>query len=108
MAKEKAGVRPDGVTVMNPLIGRETPIFISDYVLVSYGIGTIVAVPSCDTRDWELAKKLNLPIIEVVRGGGVKKEVFIDCETGMMVNSDILDSLTAEEAKKKIIEYLAE
>ncbi|MDU6345751.1 MAG: leucine--tRNA ligase [Clostridium sp.] len=108
VAKEKTGVRLDGVTATNPLTGKEIPIFISDYVLVSYGTGAIMAVPGHDTRDWEFAKKFNLPIIEVVRGGDVEKEAFTDCETGVMVNSGILDGLTVEEAKKKIIEYLAE
>lgn len=108
VAKEKTGVRLDGVTATNPLTGKEIPIFISDYVLVSYGTGAIMAVPGHDTRDWEFAKKFNLPIIEVVQGGDVEKEAFTDCETGVMVNSGILDGLTVEEAKKKIIEYLAE
>lgn len=108
VAKEKTGVRLDGVTATNPLTGKEIPIFISDYVLVSYGTGAIMAVPGHDTRDWEFAKKFNLPIIEVVKGGDVEKEAFTDCETGVMVNSGILDGLTVEEAKKKIIEYLAE
>lgn len=108
VAKEKTGVRLDGVTATNPLTGKEIPIFISDYVLVSYGTGAIMAVPGHDTRDWEFAKKFSLPIIEVVQGGDVEKEAFTDCETGVMVNSGILDGLTVEEAKKKIIEYLAE
>ena len=108
VAKEKTGVRLNGVTATNPLTGKEIPIFISDYVLVSYGTGAIMAVPGHDTRDWEFAKKFNLPIIEVVQGGDVEKEAFTDCETGVMVNSGILDGLTVEEAKKKIIEYLAE
>lgn len=108
VAKEKTGVRLDGVTATNPLTGKEIPIFISDYVLVSYGTGAIMAVPGHDTRDWEFAKKFSLPIIEVVQGGDVEKEAFTDCETGVMVNSGILDGLTVEDAKKKIIEYLAE
>ncbi len=108
VAKEKTGVRLDGVTATNPLTGKEIPIFISDYVLVSYGTGAIMAVPGHDTRDWEFAKKFSLPIVEVVQGGDVEKEAFTDCETGVMVNSGILDGLTVEEAKKKIIEYLAE
>lgn len=108
VAKEKTGVRLNGVTATNPLTGKEIPIFISDYVLVSYGTGAIMAVPGHDTRDWEFAKKFSLPIIEVVQGGDVEKEAFTDCETGVMVNSGILDGLTVEEAKKKIIEYLAE
>ena len=101
VAKEKTGVKLQGVSAINPLTGREIPIFISDYVLVSYGTGAIMAVPAHDTRDWEFAKKFGLPIIEVVKGGDVEKEAFTDCETGIMVNSGILDGLTVEEAKKK-------
>ena len=108
VVKEKTGVRLDGVSAINPLTGREIPIFISDYVLVSYGTGAIMAVPAHDTRDWEFAKKFNLPIIEVVKGGDVEKEAFTDCESGIMVNSGILDGLTVEEAKKRIIEHLTE
>ena len=108
VVKEKTGVRLDGVSAINPLTGKEIPIFISDYVLVSYGTGAIMAVPAHDTRDWEFAKKFNLPIIEVVKGGDVEKEAFTDCETGIMVNSGILDGLTVEDAKKRIIEHLTE
>ena len=108
VAKDKTGVRLDGVTATNPLTEKEIPIFISDYVLVSYGTGAIMAVPGHDTRDWDFAKKFGLPIIEVVKGGDVEKEAFTDCETGIMVNSGILDGLTVEEAKEKIISYLEE
>ena len=108
MNKDKTGVRLDGVTAINPLTGTEIPIFISDYVLVSYGTGAIMAVPAHDTRDWEFAKKFDLPIIEVVKGGDVEKEAFTDCATGIMVNSGILDGLSVEEAKVKIIDYLTE
>ena len=108
VVKEKTGVRLQGVSAINPLTGKEIPIFISDYVLVSYGTGAIMAVPAHDTRDWEFAKKFNLPIIEVVKGGDVEKEAFTDCETGIMVNSGILDGLSVEDAKKRIIEYLTE
>lgn len=108
VAKEKTGVKLEGVSAVNPLTGREIPIFISDYVLVSYGTGAIMAVPAHDTRDWEFAKKFDLPIIEVVKGGNVQEEAFTDCETGVMVNSGILDGLTVEEAKKKITAHLEE
>nr|WP_319488285.1 leucine--tRNA ligase [uncultured Caproiciproducens sp.] len=108
VAKDKTGVRLDGVAAINPVNGKEIPIFISDYVLVSYGTGAIMAVPAHDTRDWEFAKKFDLPIIEVVKGGDVQKEAFTDCATGMMVNSGILDGLTVEEAKKTITDYLIE
>ena len=108
MAKEKTGVRLEGVAAINPVSGKETPIFISDYVLMSYGTGAIMAVPGHDTRDWEFAKKFGLPIIEVVKGGDVEKEAFTDCATGIMVNSGFLDGLPVEEAKKAIIKWLEE
>ncbi len=108
MNKDKTGVRLDGVTAINPLTNTEIPIFISDYVLISYGTGAIMAVPAHDTRDWEFAKKFNLPIIEVVKGGNVQEEAFTDCATGIMVNSGILDGLSVEDAKVKIIDYLTE
>ena len=108
MHKDKTGVKLEGVTAINPVNGREIPIFISDYVLISYGTGAIMAVPAHDTRDWEFAKKFDLPIIEVVKGGDVEKEAFTDCATGIMVNSGILDGLTVDEAKKKITEFLTE
>ena len=106
VAKEKTGVRIDGVNAINPVNNKEIPIFISDYVLVSYGTGAIMAVPAHDTRDWEFAKKFDLPIIEVVKGGNVQKEAYIDCAKGIMVNSGMLDGLTVDEAKKKIIDWL--
>ena len=108
VAKDKTGVRLDGVMAVNPVNGREIPIFISDYVLISYGTGAIMAVPAHDTRDWEFAKKFDLPIIEVVKGGDVQKEAFTDCATGVMVNSGMLDGLTVEEAKEKITAWLKE
>ena len=108
MAKDKTGVRLEGVEAINPVNGKEIPIFISDYVLMSYGTGAIMAVPGHDTRDWEFAKKFGLPIIEVVKGGDVEKEAFTDCATGMMVNSGFLDGLTVEEAKKTITAWLEE
>ena len=108
VAKDKTGVRLEGVEAINPLTGTTIPIFISDYVLVSYGTGAIMAVPAHDTRDWEFAKKFDLPIIEVVKGGDVQKEAFTDCDTGIMVNSGILDGMTVEEAKVCIKDYLEE
>ena len=106
MAKEKTGVRIEGVEGINPVNNEKIPIFVSDYVLMSYGTGAIMAVPAHDTRDWEFAKKFNLPIIEVVKGGDVEKEAFTDCATGIMVNSGILNDLSVEDAKKKIVEWL--
>ena len=109
VAKDKTGVRLEGVMAINPVNGSEIPIFISDYVLVSYGTGAIMAVPAHDTRDWEFAKKFGLPIVEVVKGGeDVQKAAFTDCETGVMVNSGILDGLSVEEAKEKIKSYMEE
>ena len=105
--KEKTGVMLQGVSAINPVNGKEIPIFISDYVLASYGTGAIMAVPAHDTRDWEFAKKFDLPIIEVVKGGAdVQQEAFTDCATGVMVNSDFLTGLTVEEAKQKMIDWL--
>ena len=106
VAKEKTGVRIDGVNAINPVNNKEIPIFISDYVLVSYCTGAIMAVPAHDTRDWEFAKKFDLPIIEVVKGGNVQEEAYTDCAKGIMVNSGMLDGLTVDEAKKKIIDWL--
>ena len=106
MAKDKTGVRLEGVMAINPVNGTEIPIFISDYVLVSYGTGAIMAVPAHDTRDYEFAKVFNLPIIEVVKGGNIEVEAFTDCATGIMVNSGFLDGLSVEDAKIKIKQWL--
>ena len=108
LAKDKTGVRIEGVAGINPVNDKEIPIFVSDYVLMSYGTGAIMAVPGHDTRDWEFAKKFDLPIIEVVQGGDVTQEAFVDCATGIMVNSGILDGLTVDEAKQKIVTFLSE
>ena len=106
--KDKTGVRLDGVMGINPVNNKEIPIFISDYVLVSYGTGAIMAVPAHDTRDWEFAKKFDLPIIEVVAGSkvGVENEAFTDCATGVMTNSYFLTGMSVEDAKKAITEWL--
>lgn len=107
VAKDKTGVKLEGVTAINPVTNKEIPIYISDYVLISYGTGAIMAVPAHDTRDWEFAKKFGLPIIEVVAGGkDVQQEAFTDCATGILCNSGFLNGLTVEEAKKKMLEYL--
>ena len=109
LAKDKTGVQIDGICAVNPVNGKEIPIWVSDYVLMSYGTGAIMAVPAHDTRDWEFAKKFNLPIIEVVAGGeNVQEEAFTDVATGKMVNSGFLDGLEVAEAKKKIIDWLEE
>ncbi len=108
MAKDKTGVRLEGVNGLNPVNSKEIPIYISDYVLVSYGTGAIMAVPGHDQRDWEFAKKFDLPIIEVVQGGDITQHAYEDCNEGIMVNSGMLDGLTVEEAKNKITAWLGE
>ncbi len=109
LAKEKTGVKIDGLTVVNPVNNKEIPIFISDYVLMSYGTGAIMAVPAHDERDWDFAKKFDLPIIEVVAGGkNVQEEVYTDVATGTLVNSGFLDGMSVEEAKEKMISFLEE
>ncbi len=106
MVKDKTGVRIEGFNAINPLTGKEIPIFVSDYVLITYGTGAIMAVPAHDTRDWDFAKKFDLPIIEVVKGGNVEEAAFTDCETGVMVNSGFLNGMSVEQAKVAIIEHL--
>ena len=110
LAKDKTGVMIDGLSAVNPVNGKEIPIWISDYVLMTYGTGAIMAVPAHDERDWEFAKKFNLPIIEVVAGSPVSVEeaVYTDVAEGTLVNSDFLNGLSVADAKKKIIEYLEE
>ena len=108
LAKDKTGVCLEGVKGVNPVNDTEIPIFISDYVLATYGTGAIMAVPAHDTRDYDFAKAFGLPIIEVVAGGDVEKEAFTDCATGVMVNSGFLTGMTVEEAKKAITNWLEE
>lgn len=108
MAKDKTGVEISGLKAINPANGKEIPIWVSDYVLMSYGTGAIMAVPGHDSRDWEFAKKFDLPIVEVVAGGDVETEAFTDIDSGTLINSDIINGLSVEEAKKKIAEHLEE
>ena len=109
LAKDKTGVELKGIRAINPVNGKDIPIFISDYVLVTYGTGAIMAVPAHDTRDWDFAKKFNLPIIEVVAGGeDVQKEAYTDVAEGVLVNSGFLNGLSVAEAKKTIIDWLTE
>ena len=108
LAKDKTGMCLEGVKGVNPVNDTEIPIFISDYVLATYGTGAIMAVPAHDTRDYAFAKAFDLPIIEVVAGGDVEKEAFTDCATGVMVNSGFLTGMTVEEAKKAITNWLEE
>ncbi len=106
--KDKTGVRIEGVFAVNPVNGKEIPIFVSDYVLITYGTGAIMAVPAHDERDWDFAKKFGLPIIEVVAGGDVQNAVYTDVATGTMVNSGFLDGMSVAEAKKAITDWLTE
>ena len=108
LVKDKTGVCLDGVKAINPVNGKEIPIFISDYVLATYGTGAIMAVPAHDERDWDFAKVFNLPIIEVVAGGNVQEAAFTDVQTGIMCNSDFLNGLEVADAKKAIIKWLEE
>ena len=110
LAKDKTGVMIDGLYAINPVNGKEIPIWISDYVLMTYGTGAIMAVPAHDERDWDFAKKFNMPIIEVVAGSdvSVQEAVYTDVATGTLVNSDFLNGLSVAEAKEKIIAFLEE
>ena len=107
LAKDKTGVALSGITAKNPLTGRDIPVWTSDYVLMSYGTGAIMAVPAHDERDFDFAKKFDLPIIEVIKGGkDITKEAYTDVENGIMINSGDLDGLSCKEAQKKVIDYL--
>ncbi|KIR03341.1 Leucyl-tRNA synthetase [Lachnospiraceae bacterium TWA4] len=107
LVKDKTGVCIDGLVAINPVNNKEIPIWVSDYVLMSYGTGAIMAVPAHDARDWEFAKKFNMPIVEVVAGGkDVNEEVFTDVATGQLVNSGFLNGMQVEDAKKAMIEFL--
>ena len=109
LVKEKTGVKLEGVKGINPVNGKEIPIFISDYVLVSYGTGAIMAVPAHDDRDWEFTKKFGCDIIEVVQGGDIEKEAFtLKDDTGIMVNSDFLNGLTVKDAIPVMKKWLTE
>jgi len=104
LAKEKTGVKLEGLYAINPVSGDKIPVFISDYVLMTYGTGAIMAVPAHDTRDFEFAKKFNLPIVEVVKGGNVNEEAYTG--EGEMVNSPVINGLRGKEAINKMIEYI--
>ena len=108
LVKDKTGVEIKGVRAINPATEKEIPIFISDYVLAGYGTGAIMAVPAHDDRDWDFAKKFNLPIIEVVAGGDVQNEAFTNVETGKLVNSGFLNGLDVADAKVKMVQFLTE
>lgn len=108
LSKEKTGVEIKGLKAVNPVTNKEIPIWTSDYVLMSYGTGAIMAVPAHDTRDWEFAKKFNLPIVEVIKGGNVEEEAYTDTEHGIVVNSEIINGLEVKEAIEKISDWLEE
>ena len=106
MNKDKTGVRVEGIDAVNPISGEKMPVWVSDYVMITYGTGAIMAVPAHDTRDYEFAKKFGLKIVEVVSGGDISEEAYTDTDQGKMVNSPLLNGLEVEEAKKKIIKYI--
>ncbi|MGL5440595.1 MAG: leucine--tRNA ligase, partial [Filifactoraceae bacterium] len=106
LAKEKTGVKLDGLTMKNPVSGEPVQVWISDYVMMGYGTGAIMAVPGHDVRDWEFAKKFDIPIIEVISGGNIENGAFTDISDGIMINSDFLNGLTVKAAISKITEYL--
>ena len=112
LAKDKTGVCIDGLTAVNPVNGKEIPIYVSDYVLMSYGTGAIMAVPAHDDRDWEFAKKFGLPLIQVVAKDGeevdINEAAFTDVATGVLINSDFLNGLEVKDAKEKMIKFLEE
>ncbi|MGD9909259.1 MAG: leucine--tRNA ligase [Candidatus Izemoplasmatales bacterium] len=108
LVKDKTGVVLQGLEAINPVTGEIIPIFVSDYVMITYGTGAIMAVPGHDERDYDFAKKFGMKIIEVIAGGDIEKEAFTDTETGTLVNSGFLNGLSVEEAKDKIIAFLKE
>ena len=112
LAKDKTGVAIDGLVAINPVNEKEIPIWVSDYVLMSYGTGAIMAVPAHDERDWEFAKKFNLPLIQVVAKDGeevdINEAAFTDVATGVLINSGFLNGLQVKDAKEKMIEFLEE
>lgn len=108
LEKEKTGVEILGIRAINPVTQKEIPIYVSDYVLMTYGTGAIMAVPAHDDRDYAFAKKFSIPMVEVIKGGDITKEAYTDTENGVLINSGFLDGLTVSEAKKKIIDFLTE
>ncbi len=108
LAKDKTGVCIEGISAINPVNGKEIPVWVSDYVLMSYGTGAIMAVPAHDTRDWDFARKFGLPIIEVVAGGDVQNEAYTDVATGKLCNSDFLNGMEVKDAKAAITDWLEE
>lgn len=105
-SKEKTGVQLEGVYAVNPVSGQKLPVYMSDYVLISYGTGAIMCVPAHDERDWAFAQKFGIPMIEVIAGGDISKEAFTDIEKGTLVNSDFLNGLSVKDAQQKILDYI--
>jgi leucyl-tRNA synthetase len=108
LAKGKTGVEIKGLTALNPVNGKEVPVWVSDYVMMGYGTGAIMGVPGHDQRDWEFAKKYNIPIIEVIAGGNIEEEAFTDVEDGILINSGMINGLRVKDAIEKITDYLIE
>ncbi len=106
--KEKTGVELKGIRAINPATGNEIPVYISDYVLSTYGTGAIMCVPAHDTRDWEFANKFGIPMVEVIAGGDITKEAYTDIENGILVNSEFLNGLTVKQAQEKMFRFLGE
>ena len=108
LAKDKSGVELKGIKAINPVSGEEIPVWISDYVMMGYGTGAIMAVPAHDKRDWEFAKKFDIPIIEVISGGNIEEEAYTDIANGVMVNSPIVNGMQVKDAIEKMIQYLSD
>ncbi len=106
LSKEKTGVKIEGIKAINPVNNKEIPIFVADYVLMSYGTGAIMAVPAHDSRDWDFAKKYGINMIRVIDGGDISKEAFTDCSSGTLINSDFINGLTVDKAKEKVVNWL--
>ncbi|MDO5725438.1 MAG: leucine--tRNA ligase [Tissierellia bacterium] len=106
LSLEKTGIMLEGIKALNPVSKKEIPIWISDYVLITYGTGAIMAVPAHDERDYEFAKKFDMPIIEVIKGGDIEKEAYTDTNEGILINSDFLNGLNVKDAIAKMNEYL--
>lgn len=106
LVKEKTGVEIEGIKAIHPITKKEIPIFVADYVLMSYGTGAIMAVPAHDSRDWEFAKKYDIDMVQVINGGDISEGAFTDCSSGTLINSDFIDGLTVDEAKKSVISWL--
>lgn len=108
LSKEKTGYKIDGLTAINPLTNKEIPVYVSDYVLMTYGTGAIMAVPAHDDRDYEFAKKFNIEMIPVIEGSNIENSAFTETNEGNLINSEFLNGLSVDEAKEKMYEYIEE